>query len=98
MSVKAGGRLKPHFAEIQAHDDVSDDFFALFQDPGRIDSCAYFEPPELTLEEAQIAAKIDLNLDLRPDLKPGMTRVGHRLRLGHHDEASHREGPSTSSA
>src|ERR1700721_2073904 len=57
--------------DIQAHYDVSDDFFALFQDPGRIYSCAYFEPPDLTLEEAQIA-KIDLNLD-QLDLKPGMT-------------------------
>ena len=58
-------------ADIQAHYDVSDEFFALFQDPTRIYSCAYFEPPELTLEEAQIA-KIDLNLD-KLVLKPGMT-------------------------
>src|SRR5258708_1994717 len=57
--------------DIQAHYDVSDDFFALFQDPTRTYSCAYFEPPDLTLEEAQIA-KIDLNLD-KLDLKPGMT-------------------------
>src|SRR3979409_1897377 len=56
---------------IQAHYDVSDDFFALFQDPTRTYSCAYFEPPDITLEEAQIA-KIDLNLD-QLDLKPGMT-------------------------
>ncbi|MGH3522397.1 MAG: cyclopropane mycolic acid synthase family methyltransferase, partial [Mycobacterium sp.] len=34
-------------------------------------SCAYFEPPDLTLEQAQIA-KIDLNLD-KLDLRPGMT-------------------------
>lgn len=59
------------FDDIQAHYDVSDDFFALFQDPTRTYSCAYFEPPELTLEEAQYA-KIDLNLD-QLDLKPGMT-------------------------
>ncbi|WP_421845864.1 hydroxymycolate synthase MmaA4 [Mycobacterium sp.] len=57
--------------DIQAHYDVSDDFFALFQDPTRTYSCAYFERPELTLEEAQYA-KIDLNLD-QLDLKPGMT-------------------------
>jgi cyclopropane-fatty-acyl-phospholipid synthase len=62
-------RTRPE--DIQAHYDVSDDFFALFQDPTRIYSCAYFEPPDLTLEEAQIA-KIDLNLD-KLDLKPGMT-------------------------
>src|SRR5215813_5880168 len=57
--------------DIQAHYDVSDDFFALFQDPTRIYSCAYFEPPNISLEEAQYA-KIDLNLD-KLDLKPGMT-------------------------
>ena len=57
--------------DIQAHYDVSDDFFALFQDPTRIYSCAYFERDDMTLEEAQYA-KIDLNLD-KLDLKPGMT-------------------------
>jgi cyclopropane-fatty-acyl-phospholipid synthase len=62
-------RTRPE--DIQAHYDLSDDFFALFQDPTRIYSCAYFEPPDITLEEAQIA-KIDLNLD-KLDLKPGMT-------------------------
>src|ERR1700716_4747961 len=64
-------KTRTRSGDIQAHYDVSDDFFALFQDPSRIYSCAYFEPPELTLEEAQIA-KIDLNLD-QLDLKPGMT-------------------------
>ena len=64
-------QMRPHFENIQEHYDVSDDFFGLFQDPTRTYSCAYFEPPELTLEEAQIA-KIDLNLD-KLDLKPGMT-------------------------
>jgi cyclopropane-fatty-acyl-phospholipid synthase len=64
-------KMRVHFEEIQAHYDLSDDFFGLFQDPSRIYSCAYFEPPDLTLEEAQIA-KVDLNLD-KLDLKPGMT-------------------------
>ena len=63
--------MRPHFEDIQAHYDLSDDFFGLFQDPSRTYSCAYFEPPDLTLEQAQIA-KIDLNLD-KLDLKPGMT-------------------------
>jgi cyclopropane-fatty-acyl-phospholipid synthase len=63
--------MPTRFEDIQAHYDISDDFFALFQDPTRTYSCAYFEPPELTLEEAQIA-KIDLNLN-KLDLKPGMT-------------------------
>src|SRR5271156_7230282 len=64
-------RTRTRSEDIQAHYDVSDEFFALFQDPTRIYSCAYFEPPELTLEEAQYA-KIDLNLD-KLDLRPGMT-------------------------
>src|ERR1700749_2142481 len=64
-------KTRTRAVDIQAHYDVSDEFFALFQDPSRIYSCAYFDPPELTLEEAQYA-KIDLNLD-KLDLKPGMT-------------------------
>ena len=52
--------LKPHFEDIQAHYDLSDDFFRLFQDPTQTYSCAYFERDDMTLEEAQIA-KIDLH-------------------------------------
>src|SRR3954452_18676181 len=63
--------LTPHFEEIQAHYDLSDDFFGVFQDPTRKYSCAYFTGPSATLSEAQIA-DVDLNLD-RLDLKPGMT-------------------------
>ncbi|MEE6179764.1 cyclopropane mycolic acid synthase family methyltransferase [Mycobacterium sp. 050134] len=62
-------RTRPE--DIWAHYDISDDFFALFQDPSRTYSCAYFEPPDLTLEEAQLA-KIDLHLD-KLDLRAGMT-------------------------
>ncbi|MGA8330074.1 MAG: cyclopropane mycolic acid synthase family methyltransferase [Mycobacterium sp.] len=62
-------RTRPE--DIQAHYDLSDDFFGLFQDPTRMYSCAYFERDDMTLEEAQIA-KIDLNLD-KLDLQPGMT-------------------------
>ena len=69
-ATRAAGML-PKFANIQAHYDLSDEFFALFQDPTRIYSCAYFEPEDLTLEQAQIA-KVDLNLD-KLDLRPGMT-------------------------
>ena len=70
MAVKPN-RMQPHFEEIQAHYDLSDDFFGLFQDPTRTYSCAYFARDDMTLEEAQIA-KVDLNLD-KLDLKPGMT-------------------------
>jgi cyclopropane-fatty-acyl-phospholipid synthase len=64
-------KMRPNFEDIQAHYDISDDFFGLFQDPSRTYSSAYFERDDMTLEEAQIA-KVDLNLD-KLDLKPGMT-------------------------
>lgn len=64
-------KLKPHFDDVQAHYDLSDDFFALFLDPTRTYSCAYFERDDMTLEEAQIA-KIDLALG-KLGLQPGMT-------------------------
>jgi hypothetical protein len=32
--------MRPHFEDIQAHYDLSDDFFGLFQDPTRKYSCA----------------------------------------------------------
>ena len=62
-------RTRPE--DIQAHYDLSDDFFGLFQDPTRTYSSAYFTRDDQSLEEAQIA-KVDLNLD-QLDLKPGMT-------------------------
>src|SRR6201991_192980 len=64
-------KMRPHFEEVQAHYDLSDDFFGLFQDPSRTYSCAYFEREDMTLEEAQLA-KIDRALG-KLDLQPGMT-------------------------
>jgi cyclopropane-fatty-acyl-phospholipid synthase len=63
--------LEPHFEDVQAHYDLSDEFFKIFLDPTRTYSCAYFEPENLTLEEAQLA-KIDLSLG-KLGLEPGMT-------------------------
>jgi cyclopropane-fatty-acyl-phospholipid synthase len=63
--------LKPHFEDVQAHYDLSDDFFRLFLDPSQTYSCAYFERDDMTLEEAQ-RAKIDLALG-KLGLQPGMT-------------------------
>ena len=54
--------MRPHFEDIQAHYDLSDDFFGLFQDPTRKYSCAYFTGPNVTLSEAQIA-NVDQHLD-----------------------------------
>ncbi|TQM26394.1 cyclopropane mycolic acid synthase family methyltransferase [Nocardia bhagyanarayanae] len=63
--------LAPFYANVQSHYDLSDDFFALFLDPSRTYSCAYFEREGMSLEEAQLA-KIDLALG-KCDLRPGMT-------------------------
>ena len=62
-------QLKPFYENIQAHYDLSNDFFALFLDPSMTYSCAYFEPETLTLEQAQWA-KFDLALG-KIDLQPG---------------------------
>ena len=63
--------LTPHFKDVQAHYDLSDEFFQLFLDPSQTYSCAYFERDDMTLEEAQLA-KVDLALG-KLDLRPGMT-------------------------
>ncbi|MDT5223310.1 MAG: cyclopropane-fatty-acyl-phospholipid synthase [Mycobacterium sp.] len=64
-------QLTPHFENVQAHYDLSDDFFRLFLDPTQTYSCAYFERDDMTLHEAQLA-KVDLALG-KLNLEPGMT-------------------------
>jgi cyclopropane-fatty-acyl-phospholipid synthase len=66
---RPSGKLRPFYEQVQAHYDLSDDFFALFLSPCRTYSCAYFEREDMTLEEAQ-RAKIDLTLG-KCDLRPG---------------------------
>jgi cyclopropane-fatty-acyl-phospholipid synthase len=66
-----GGKLQPHFEDVQAHYDLSDEFFRLWLDPTQTYSCAFFERDDMTLEEAQLA-KIDLALG-KLNLEPGMT-------------------------
>src|SRR6478672_11670265 len=63
--------MRPDFENVQAHYDLSDEFFRLFLDPTQTYSCAYFVNDGMTLEEAQIA-KVDLSLS-KLNLKPGMT-------------------------
>jgi cyclopropane-fatty-acyl-phospholipid synthase len=53
--------LQPFYANIQAHYDLSNEFYALFLDSSMTYSCAYFERDNDTLEQAQ-QAKIDLSL------------------------------------
>ncbi len=65
-------KLTPHFEEVQAHYDLSDDFFRLFLDPTMTYSCAYFDRMrDIPLEEAQLR-KMDLALG-KLGLRPGMT-------------------------
>jgi cyclopropane-fatty-acyl-phospholipid synthase len=64
-------RARSNVDDVRAHYDLSNEFFALFVDPTRTYSCAYFPREGMTLHEAQIA-KIDLTLD-KLGLEPGMT-------------------------
>ena len=54
-------QFRPFYKQVQAHYDLSNDFFALFLDSSLTYSCAYFARPEMSLHEAQLA-KIDLSL------------------------------------
>ena len=56
-------------AQIQFHYDVSDDFYALWLDPRRVYSCAYYRDGTMTLAQAQ-EAKLDL-ICRKLALKPG---------------------------
>ena len=64
--------LTPHFEEVQAHYDLSDDFFRLFLDPTMTYSCAYWDRMrDISLQEAQFR-KMDLALG-KLGLRSGMT-------------------------
>ena len=64
---RRGRRRSVDRLNVRAHYDLSNDFFATFLDPTMSYSCAYFESPEDSLEEAS-RAKID--------------RLCRKLRLG----------------
>ena len=61
---------------IAAHYDLGNDFFALFLDRTMMYSCAIFDRPDMTLEQAQRARlqRICAKLDLRP--------TDHLLEIG----------------
>lgn len=63
-NTRAGSRRNIH-----AHYDLGNDFYALWLDPSLTYSCALFERPGLTLEQAQMA-KVDALLDAL-ELRPG---------------------------
>ena len=55
---RAHHRAEADTAQVQFHYDVSDDFYALWLDPRRVYSCAYFRDAGLSLAQAQ-EAKLD---------------------------------------
>ena len=55
---RAQHRIEADMRQVQFHYDVSDDFYALWLDPLRVYSCAYYRRPDMTLAEAQ-QAKLD---------------------------------------
>lgn len=55
--------------QVQFHYDLSDDFYALWLDPLRVYSCAYYRQPTLSLAQAQ-EAKLD-HICRKLDLQPG---------------------------
>src|ERR1700756_4760591 len=73
MSYNLADSIQPrsNVDDVQAHYDLSNEFFALFQDPTQTYSCAYFPRENMSLHEAQVA-KLDLTLD-KLGLQPGMT-------------------------
>lgn len=62
-------RLDVDERQIQHHYDVSDEFYALWLDPRRVYSCAYWRAPALTLAQAQEAKLEHICTKLR--LAPG---------------------------
>ena len=56
-------------AQIAAHYDLGNELFAQFLDPTMMYSCAVFDSPGATLEEASLAKleRVCAKLDLRPD-------------------------------
>ena len=58
---------------IHHHYDLGNDFYRLWLDQNMVYTCAYFEHPDMTLEQAQIA-KLD-HVCRKLDLKPGQTVV-----------------------
>ena len=66
-------------ANIRYHYDLGEDFYALFLDPSLTYSCAIFDPPGLTLADAQREKfeRIARKLELSPGRPPPRDR--HRL-------------------
>jgi len=66
--------------QIEFHYDLSDDFYALWLDPNRVYSCAYFSGADMTLAQAQ-EAKLD-HICKKLRLQPGERFSGCGCGLG----------------
>src|SRR6266446_6677772 len=62
-------QLSPPYENVQAHYDLSNEFYKLFLTPTMMYTSAYYEREDMTHEEAQ-EAKIKLALE-KCDLQPG---------------------------
>ena len=68
QQVNTAGRAKRN---VQRHYDLSGEFYRLFLDEDMQYSCAYFERPSMTLEQAQAAKKRHIAAKLK--MKPGLS-------------------------
>jgi cyclopropane-fatty-acyl-phospholipid synthase len=68
--LQQGNRIRRAYRNVSHHYDLDEWLFRRFLDNGMFYSCAYFERPDMTLEEAQIAKCRQIALKLR--LEPGL--------------------------
>jgi cyclopropane-fatty-acyl-phospholipid synthase len=59
--------------DVQSHYDLGNDFYRLWLDDSLVYTCAYFERPDVTLEDAQVAKMEHVCRKLR--LRPGETVI-----------------------
>jgi cyclopropane-fatty-acyl-phospholipid synthase len=71
-----GNNQRRSRAQIAAHYDLGNELFSLFLDPTMMYSCAVFEPPDATLEQASLA-KLE-----RVCRKLALTPSDHVLEIG----------------
>lgn len=76
---KLRAAVSPHTPErdrraVKAHYDLSDEFFRLFLDQKLVYSCAYFETPEQSLEQAQ-ERKLELICNVRTPSKTAQSAL-----------------------
>ena len=91
-AVQSAARARRNVAH---HYDLDDRLYSLFLDADRQYSCAYFETPDQSLDDAQLAKKRHLAAKLVVAARPAHAR--HRLRLGRACALSRRVLPARAS-